>query len=72
MRPSTGKGSPCAFAEMKDPVRAKIEQYELTRTIDPTHFFPTVESAVAAFGRLAQTEVEAPRDEVNDRDGSVD
>jgi hypothetical protein len=36
---------------MKDPVRAKIERYELTRTIDPAHFFPTIESAMAAFGR---------------------
>jgi hypothetical protein len=34
---------------MKDPVRQKIEQYELTRTIDPAHFFPTVGAAVAAF-----------------------
>ena len=24
-------------------------RYELTRTIDPSHFFPTIESAVAAF-----------------------
>ena len=37
------------FAELKDPVRAKIERYGLTRTIDPRHFFPTIESAVAAF-----------------------
>ena len=37
------------FAELKDPVRAKIERYELTRTIDPRHFFPTIETAVAAF-----------------------
>jgi high affinity sulfate transporter 1 len=37
------------FAEMKDPVRAKIERYGLTRTIDPAHFFPTVDAAVAAF-----------------------
>jgi MFS superfamily sulfate permease-like transporter len=37
------------FAELKDPVRSKIERYELTRTIDPRHFFPTVEAAVAAF-----------------------
>jgi high affinity sulfate transporter 1 len=37
------------FAELKDPVRAKIERYGLTRTIDPRHFFPTVEAAVAAF-----------------------
>ncbi|MFF0084166.1 SulP family inorganic anion transporter [Streptomyces canus] len=37
------------FAELKDPVRHKIERYELTRTIDPRHFFPTVEAAVGAF-----------------------
>jgi hypothetical protein len=34
---------------MKDPVREKIERYGLTRTIDPNHFFPTIEDAVAAF-----------------------
>ena len=37
------------FAELKDPVRRKIERYGLTRTIDPRHFFPTIEAAVAAF-----------------------
>jgi high affinity sulfate transporter 1 len=37
------------FAEMKDPVREKIERYGLTRTIDPHHFFPTLDDAVAAF-----------------------
>jgi MFS superfamily sulfate permease-like transporter len=37
------------FAELKDPVRAKIERYGLTRTIDPRHFFPTIESAINAF-----------------------
>jgi high affinity sulfate transporter 1 len=42
-------GISLVFAELKDPVRRKIEQYELTRTIDPRHFFPTVEAAVAAF-----------------------
>jgi MFS superfamily sulfate permease-like transporter len=46
-----GRGISLVFAELKDPVRAKIERYELTRTIDPTHFFPTLESAVAAFTR---------------------
>jgi high affinity sulfate transporter 1 len=39
------------FAELKDPVRRKIERYGLTRTIDPRHFFPTIESAVEAFHR---------------------
>ena len=37
------------FAELKDPVRAKIERYGLTRTIDPRHFFPTIEAAITAF-----------------------
>ena len=37
------------FAELEEPVRAKIERYGLTRTIDPRHFFPTLESAIAAF-----------------------
>jgi MFS superfamily sulfate permease-like transporter len=37
------------FAEMKDPVREKIERYELTRTIDPHHFFPTIDDAVAQY-----------------------
>ena len=37
------------FAELKDPVRRKIERYGLTRTIDPRHFYPTIESAVQAY-----------------------
>ena len=43
------QGISLVFAELKDPVRQKIERYELTRTIDPAHFFPTVDAAVAAF-----------------------
>ena len=43
------RGISLVFAEMKDPVREKIERYGLTRTIDPAHFFPTLEQAVAAF-----------------------
>ena len=42
-------GQTLVFAEMKDPVRRKIERYELTRTIDPRHFFPTIEAAVDAY-----------------------
>jgi hypothetical protein len=42
-------GISLVFAELKDPVRRKIERYGLTRTIDPRHFFPTIDSAVAAF-----------------------
>jgi len=44
------------FAELKDPVRRKIERYGLTRTIDPRHFYPTLETAVAAFRRESGAE----------------
>jgi high affinity sulfate transporter 1 len=43
------RGISLVFAEMKDPVREKIERYGLTRTIDPAHFYPTVRAAVDAF-----------------------
>jgi high affinity sulfate transporter 1 len=43
------EGISLVFAELKDPVRGKIERYGLTRTINPAHFFPTTASAVAAF-----------------------
>jgi MFS superfamily sulfate permease-like transporter len=43
------RGVSLVFAEMKDPVREKIERYELTRTIDPAHFFRTLDEAVAAY-----------------------
>ncbi|MEV7617197.1 sulfate permease [Streptomyces sp. NPDC089799] len=50
------------FAELKDPVRRKIQRYELDRTIDPRHFFPTLESAVAAFRTRTGAEWTAPPD----------
>ena len=43
------RGISLVFAELKDPVRRKIERYGLTRTIDSRHFFPTVNAAVSAF-----------------------
>jgi high affinity sulfate transporter 1 len=42
-------GISLVFAEMKSPVQDKIERYELTRTIDPAHFFHTLDDAVEAF-----------------------
>ena len=53
------KGISLAFAEMKDPVRRKIERYELTRTIDPTHFYPTLEAAIDAFRQRGSGEAAA-------------
>jgi high affinity sulfate transporter 1 len=46
------RGISLVFAEMKDPVHRKITRYELTRTIDPTHFYPTIRAAVRAFRSL--------------------
>jgi len=43
------QGTSLVFAELKDPVRRKIERYGLTRTINPRHFYPTIESALAAY-----------------------
>jgi high affinity sulfate transporter 1 len=43
------QGISLVFAELKGPVRRKIERYGLTRTIDPRHFFPTIEAAITAF-----------------------
>ena len=43
------QGTRLVFAELKDPVRRKIERYGLTRAIEPEHFFPTIEAAVAAY-----------------------
>jgi high affinity sulfate transporter 1 len=42
-------GISLVFAEMKNPVRQKMDRYGLTRTLDPAHFFPTIDEAIAAF-----------------------
>jgi hypothetical protein len=46
-------GVSLVFAEMKTPVRRKVERYELTTTIDPEHFFDTIDEAVHAYQRGA-------------------
>jgi MFS superfamily sulfate permease-like transporter len=57
------RGINLVFAEMKDPVRRKIERYELTRTINPRHFFPAVEDATKAFEREIGAQWERARRE---------
>jgi high affinity sulfate transporter 1 len=47
------RGQALVFAELKDPVRGKIERYGLTQEIEPEHFFPTVEAAVDAYRTLS-------------------
>ena len=44
-------GISLVFAELKDPVRAKLERYELIGPLDPAHFFPTLDAAIDAFRR---------------------
>ncbi|MEU8240261.1 sulfate permease [Actinoplanes missouriensis] len=46
-------GISLVFAEMKSPVKTKIDRYGLTRTIDPAHFYPTIEEAVAAYRMIS-------------------
>ncbi|MGZ4409596.1 MAG: sodium-independent anion transporter, partial [Gaiellaceae bacterium] len=59
-RRSTRRGISLVFAEMKDPVRRMVERYELTRTIDPEHFFPTLGAAIAAFRRKTSADWTRP------------
>ncbi len=44
-------GTFLVFAELKDPVRAKLERYQLIGPLEPAHFFPTLDAAVEAFRR---------------------
>ncbi len=54
------RGISLVFAELKDPVRRKIERYGLTRTIDPHHFFPTIDAAITAFRDETSAQWTAP------------
>jgi high affinity sulfate transporter 1 len=65
------EGISLVFAELKDPVQRKIERYGLTRTIDPRHFFPTIESAVAAFRRQTGAQWTAVDQATDDGTGPV-
>jgi len=53
-------GTSLVFAELKDPVRRKIERYGLDHTIDPSHFFPTIEAAVGAYCQQTGAEWASP------------
>jgi high affinity sulfate transporter 1 len=43
------RGVSLVFAEMKEPVRRKIDRYQLHGALDPARFYPTVEGAVDAY-----------------------
>jgi high affinity sulfate transporter 1 len=54
------RGVSLVFAEMKDPVREKIERYQLTRTINPEHFYRTLDEAVAEHVRQTGATWQSP------------
>jgi high affinity sulfate transporter 1 len=53
-------GTSIVFAELKDPVRARLERYELIGPLDPDHFFPTLDAAVERFRERTGAEWTAP------------
>jgi MFS superfamily sulfate permease-like transporter len=59
------RGISLVLAEVKTPLRTKIDRYRLIGVIDPAHFFPTMGAAVEAYRRLTGAEwtVTAERDD---------
>jgi high affinity sulfate transporter 1 len=57
----TERGVRLVFAEMKDPVRTKVERYDLAPTIEPDRFFPTLTRAVKAFQDETGAEWQPPK-----------
>ncbi len=53
-------GTSLVFAELKDPVHAKLERYELIGPLDPNHFFATLDAAIDAFRRETGTDWTPP------------
>ncbi|HEY2771637.1 MAG TPA: sulfate permease [Solirubrobacteraceae bacterium] len=49
-------GTSLVFAELKDPVRAKLERYQLIGPLNPDHFFPTLDAALDAFRNQTGTD----------------
>ena len=61
------RGISLAFAELSDEVREKIERYELTRTIDPRKFYPTLNAALRGFAAaMDEPEVAPPVDDADE------
>ncbi|MCB9371930.1 MAG: sulfate permease [Microthrixaceae bacterium] len=62
-------GITLAFAELADPVREKIDRYGLTRTIDPQHFYPTINAALRGYAAAVAAPGAAPP--VDDADAAA-
>ena len=60
-------GMSLVFAEMKDPVLPEDRaRNELTRTIDPDHFFRTLDAAIEALRQDVRLQWEVPRESRNE------
>jgi MFS superfamily sulfate permease-like transporter len=64
-----GRGQNLVLAELKDPVRRRLDGYGLIRQIGPERFFPTLDSAVDAFRRETGAQWAASRGTGAGRDG---
>ncbi|MBL8777031.1 MAG: sulfate permease [Acidimicrobiales bacterium] len=61
------RGISLAFAEMSEVVQEKIHRYELTRTIDPEHFYPTLNAALRGFAAaMNEPQVAPPVDDADE------
>jgi high affinity sulfate transporter 1 len=66
------RGQSLVFAELKDPVRRKLERYGVAEQIESRHFFPTVEAAVDAFRAKTGVDwVRGPGDTAHPTGGQV-
>lgn len=54
------KGIHLVFAALKDPVRKKLERYELIGPLNPDHFFTTLDAAIDAFRKKTGTKWQTP------------
>ncbi len=54
------RGVSLVFAEMKDPVRSKLERYGLAKKIEIQHFFPTLNAAITAYHHQTGAHWEPP------------
>jgi MFS superfamily sulfate permease-like transporter len=61
-------GISLVFAELKDPVREKLERYQLIGPLDPDHFLPTLDAAVEAFQAKTGAEWMEPVSATSDED----
>jgi high affinity sulfate transporter 1 len=60
------QGTTLVWAELKDPVRRKLDRYGLTAAIESEQFFPTLDEAVAAYQVRTGARWTAPDSAVED------